>query len=176
MVFTEIAIGFAVLVIVATVWNLIRRGVAKSNGSVDGVNNFDLDINVSGAIALLRLRTVGSSGTQATARIAIKTTGLQTFANSRATAAAVAPTQTIGGNAVDEVNGKAGIGVAPYGAALIDVNGGDSRGLRLRTRSTLGAPTTGKWSKGTIVLDSAANLFICTAPGTPGTWKKVGAP
>ena len=55
-------------------------------------------------------------------------------------------------------------------------NGGDTRGLRLRLRSTPGAPTTGAWSKGTMILDSAADLFICTAAGTPGTWKKVGAP
>jgi len=61
-------------------------------------------------------------------------------------------------------------------SAALDVNGGDTRGLLLRTRSSLGAPTTGTWSKGTMILDSAADLFICTAPGTPGTWIKVGAP
>ena len=138
------------------------------------VNNFDLDINVSNATVLLRLRTVGSSGGAATARIAIKTTGLQTFANSAATAAVTVPAQTLAGNAVNEMLRKAGVGIAPSGSALIEVNGGDTRGLRLRPRSTPGAPTTGKWSKGTIILDSAAKLFICTAGGTPGTWKKVG--
>jgi hypothetical protein len=142
----------------------------------DGVNNFDLDINVSGATALLRLRTGGGGGGGATARIAIKTTGLQTFANSSATGSAAVPAETVAGNAVVEVTGKAGIGVVPAGNSVLDVNGGDTRGLRLRTRSTPGAPTTGKWNKGTMILDSAADLFICTAPGTPGTWKKVGAP
>jgi hypothetical protein len=141
---------------------------------LSGVNDFDLDINVSNATALLRLRTVGSNGNAATARIAIKTTGLQTFVNSSATGAAAAPTLTVVGNAVDELNGKAGIGVAPAGNAVIDVNGGDTRGLRLRARSTHGSPATGTWSKGTLILDSAGDLFICTAPGSPGTWKKVG--
>jgi len=141
----------------------------------DGGNKFDLDINVSGATALLRLRTVATDGTAAAARIAIKTTGLQSFVNSTATADVAAPAQTLGGNAVDELNGRAGIGVAP-GNAVIDVNGGDTRGLRLRPRSTPGAPATGTWYRGTIVLDSAGDLFICTFPGTPGTWQKVGAP
>jgi len=139
-----------------------------------GVNDFDLDINVSKATALLRLRTVGNNGNAATARIAIKTIGLQTFVNSTATAAVAAPTQTVVANAVDESLGTAGVGVVSGGNALLDVNGGDTRGLRLRARSTPGAPTAGIWSKGTIILDSAANLFICTAAGTPGTWKKVG--
>ena len=43
----------------------------------------------------------GSSGAAATARIAIKTTGLQTFVNSSATAAVAVPTQTVVANAVE---------------------------------------------------------------------------
>ena len=140
-------------------------------------NDFDLDINVSSAAVLLRLRTVRSSGAPATATIAIKTTGLKTFANSAsATFVPLPPTLTAGGNAVDELNGKAGIGVAPSANAVLDINGGDTRGLRLRPRSTPGAPTTGMWHIGTLILDSDANLFICTTPGTPGTWLKVGPP
>jgi len=130
---------------------------------------------VSGATAQLRLRTVGTNAELTTARIALKTIGLQTFVNSTATTPFVdAPTQTIAGNAVDEWKGKVGVGAEPGASAVVDVNGGNTRGLRLRPRSTGGAPTTGKWSQGTIILDSAANLFICTAAGTPGTWKKVG--
>jgi len=138
------------------------------------VDNFDLDVNVSGAIVQLRLRTSATSGNAVTARIATKTLGLQTFVYSAATAGAVAPAQTVVANAVDEVIGNAGMGVAPAADAAIDVNGGDTRGLRLRPRSTPGAPTAGPWAKGTLILNSAADLFICTRPGTPGTWKKVG--
>jgi len=100
-----------------------------------GVNDFDLNINVTNATALLRLRTVGSNGNATTARISIKTTGLQTFVNSAATSIVSAPTQTVVANALEELNGKAGIGAAPSGNSVIDVNGGDTRGLRLHPRS-----------------------------------------
>jgi hypothetical protein len=139
-----------------------------------GVNDFALDVNVSGKTALLRLRTVGSTSVAATAKIAMKTIGLESFLNSSGTAAVAAPAQTVGGNAVEEMLGKAGVGVAPAGNAVLDINGGETRGLRLRPRSTTGAPKAGAWNMGTMILDSAGNLFICTAPGTPGTWKKVG--
>jgi hypothetical protein len=139
-----------------------------------GVNDFDLDINVSNATALLRLRTTGSNGNAATAMIAIKTNGLQTFVDSTANAAVAAPAQTVVANAVDELNGNAGIGVAPSGNAVIDVNGGDTRGFHLRPRSTPGFPTTGTWSQGTIILESVGDLFICKTAGSPGTWVKVG--
>jgi cyclophilin family peptidyl-prolyl cis-trans isomerase len=145
-----------------------------------GVNDFDLDVNVSGTTASLRLRTVGSNGAAAKARIAIKASGLETFVNSTATAVAAVPALTVSGNAVDELIGNAGIGVAPAGNAALDINGGDTRGLRLRVRTTAGPPTTGTWSKGTMILDKDGNLYICIADspiGTPaGTWKKVGAP
>jgi hypothetical protein len=146
-----------------------------------GVNDFDLDVHVSGATALLRLRTVGSTSVAATARIAMKTFGLQSFTNSSTTTTGVtAPALTVSGNAVDELLGKAGIGVAPAGNAALDINGGDTRGLRLRVRTTAGPPVTGTWSKGTMILDKDGNLYICTAAsptGTAaGTWKKVGAP
>jgi hypothetical protein len=141
----------------------------------NGGNNFDLDLKVSGATAQLRLRTVGTNAEVATARVALKTIGLQTFVNSTATTAFVeTPTQTIAGNAVDEWKGNAGVGAEPGVSAVMDVNGGNTRGLRLRPRSKAGAPTGGAWSKGTIILDSAGNLFICKTAGTPGTWLKIG--
>jgi hypothetical protein len=104
----------------------------------------------------------------------MKTIGLQNLVTSSATATVAAPAETVVANAVDEANGNAGIGVGPSGNAVLDVNGGDTRGLHLHPRSIPGAPTSETWSKGTMILDSAGNLFICTAPGTPGTWKKVG--
>jgi hypothetical protein len=39
--------------------------------------------------------------------------------------------------------------------------------------STAGHPTSGSHSLGELYLDSAGALFLCTASGTPGTWKKV---
>ena len=59
--------------------------------------------------------------------------------------------------------------------AILDVNGGDTKGLRIRSRSTTGAPSSGSWNRGTLIVDSGGVLYICTANGTPGTWQKVGA-
>jgi hypothetical protein len=37
-------------------------------------------------------------------------------------------------------------------------------------KATAGAPTTGTWTTGDVVLDSAGAWHLCTAGGTPGTW------
>lgn len=37
-------------------------------------------------------------------------------------------------------------------------------------KATAGAPTTGTWTAGDVVLDSAGAWHLCTAGGTPGTW------
>ena len=37
-----------------------------------------------------------------------------------------------------------------------------------------GAPATGPYSKGDFVVDVAGSFWICTAPGTPGTWVQAG--
>ena len=136
--------------------------------------DFDLEVNVTLATASLRLRATTTGTGAPVARIVVKTTGLQTFTSSVATGSVPAPTQTFGGNAVTELAGKAGVGVTPSGDAAVDINGGNVRGLRLRPRTARGAPATGAWNNGTIILDSIGDLYICTVAGTPGTWKKVG--
>jgi hypothetical protein len=37
-------------------------------------------------------------------------------------------------------------------------------------KASAGAPTTGTWTTGDVVLDSAGAWHLCTAGGTPGTW------
>jgi hypothetical protein len=37
-------------------------------------------------------------------------------------------------------------------------------------KGTAGAPTTDTWNAGDLVIDSAGDLHLCTAGGTPGTW------
>jgi hypothetical protein len=37
-------------------------------------------------------------------------------------------------------------------------------------KATVGAPTTGTWTTGDVVLDSAGAWHLCTTGGTPGTW------
>jgi hypothetical protein len=75
-----------------------------------------------------------------------------------------------------------------YGTGLIGVHGkathsppdgygglfeGGKAQLRLVPATTAGKPTTGAHTKGEIYMDSAGSLFVCTASGTPGTWKKI---
>ncbi|MET8826119.1 hypothetical protein ABZX40_13685 [Streptomyces sp. NPDC004610] len=37
-------------------------------------------------------------------------------------------------------------------------------------KASAGAPSTGAWTAGDVVLDSAGGWHLCTASGTPGTW------
>jgi len=66
-------------------------------------------------------------------------------------------------------NGLFGESGSGYGAVLK----GGRAAIRLVPAPTVGKPTTGNHQVGELVLDSAGTLFICTAAGTPGTWKKV---
>ena len=50
---------------------------------------------------------------------------------------------------------------------------GNQAQLMLVPKSTTGKPTSGAHSKGEVYMDSAGTLFVCTAGGTPGTWRKV---
>ena len=38
---------------------------------------------------------------------------------------------------------------------------------------TVGAPATGTWFTGNLVLDSLGVLWVCKVGGTPGTWVRV---
>lgn len=59
----------------------------------------------------------------------------------------------------------AGTGVASLGAKNGLTN------IRLCGRkTTTGAPTTGTWTTGDVVLDSAGAWHLCTTGGTPGVW------
>ena len=73
-------------------------------------------------------------------------------------------------------NGSLAVGsAAPVADAALDLNGGNDKGLRVRPRSTPGAPNNGTWSAGTMIVDSTGKLYICTDSGTPGTWQKIGS-
>lgn len=61
---------------------------------------------------------------------------------------------------LDPVTGVASMG-AKNGLANIRLAG---------FKATSGAPTTGTWDTGDVVLDSAGQWHLCTAGGEPGTW------
>lgn len=58
-----------------------------------------------------------------------------------------------------------------YDAATVGVTKNGLTAIRfVGYKSTAGAPTTGTWAAGDLVMDSAKVLWRCTAAGTPGTW------
>jgi hypothetical protein len=148
---------------------------ASSTGAYLG-SDFDMDVKVSGGVVSLRLRTSASNNATGTAYITVQedgSTASTTFTPSTATGSAAAPTQVFAGNLVGQNGSSVGIGTnSPAADAILDVNGGDSKGLRIRPRSAVGAPTAGTWSAGTMIIDSAGTQYICSTGGTPGTWRR----
>jgi microcystin-dependent protein len=67
---------------------------------------------------------------------------------------------------------------------VLSVGGPDSTGLQwispaaagagVSFNATYGAPTTGTWQAGQVVIDSSGVQWVCTVAGTPGTWIPVG--
>lgn len=79
---------------------------------------------------------------------------------------------------VDRINvdasGNVGINTtAQAPSTILDVNGGDLRGLRLAPRSVPGPPSSGPWSSGTMIVDSKGVLHVCVASGSPGLWRSL---
>jgi hypothetical protein len=142
-------------------------------------SDFDMDVKVSGGTVSLRLRTSASNNASGTAYITVQedgSTAPTTFTPSTTVASAAAPTQVFAGNLIGQNGSSVGIATnSPAADAAVDVNGGDSKGFRVRPRSTRGAPTAGTWSAGTMIVDSTGSLYICTSAGAPGSWQKVGA-
>jgi hypothetical protein len=69
-----------------------------------------------------------------------------------------------------------GTGPAVFGHGVNGYGGmfeGARAQLKLNPMATAGKPTTGAHQKGEIYMDSKGALFVCTANGTPGTWRKV---
>lgn len=46
-----------------------------------------------------------------------------------------------------------------------------TEGLRLKPRGLIGAPTTGAWDAGALILDAEGVYWRCISSGTPGTWE-----
>jgi len=73
------------------------------------------------------------------------------------------------GEAIGAAAGVKATSQSGYGAVI---SGGKAQ-LRLVPRTKIGKPTTGSHQIGELSLDKVGSLFICTAAGTPGTWKTV---
>jgi hypothetical protein len=88
-----------------------------------------------------------------------------------------------GAGVLGQNNVSGGIGVKGQGN-VIGVKGESTNGygghfsgaiaqVKLLPKSNAGRPTTGAHQQGELFLDKSAALFVCTASGTPGTWRRV---
>jgi hypothetical protein len=68
-----------------------------------------------------------------------------------------------------------GVAVIALGQAGVGVYAsGEHAAVQLGRNSLSGAPTSGFHTAGELVLDANADLYLCKASGTPGTWKLLG--
>jgi hypothetical protein len=91
-------------------------------------------------------------------------------------------TGSLGFGIVGDGTGAAGAGMLGRNSVGNGVHGqgryggkfeGTRAQLLLQPKTTAGRPTSGTHVKGEIYLDSAGTVFVCTAGGTPGTWRRV---
>jgi hypothetical protein len=77
----------------------------------------------------------------------------------------------------------AGVGVRGYGAK-VGVEGatftgiggrfaGAQAAIQLVPRGSVGRPTSGAHQRGELICDALGALYVCTANGTPGTWRRI---
>jgi len=79
---------------------------------------------------------------------------------------------TTSGNGVD-ADSNSGVGVRGSSNSLYGgLFQGGKAPLKLQPSHTGGRPTTGQHTKGELFMDSGGALFVCTADGTPGTWRR----
>lgn len=103
--------------------------------------------------------------------------GVALFADSRDNSALFAHT-TNGASAIVADQGSAN----PRGTAVVALGGsgigvyasGATAAIQLGRAATAGPPTTGFHDAGELVLDANADLYLCKASGTPGTWNQIG--
>jgi hypothetical protein len=90
--------------------------------------------------------------------------------------------ESASGTGVYGFSGPYQTGAAPpaatgvYGESASGIGGyfkGGRAQLKLEPKATIGKPASGSHSKGEIYMDSKGSLFVCSASGTPGTWRKV---
>ena len=111
------------------------------------------------------------------------TSGSTGVAGTSSSGTGVAGTSTTSGTGVlgTSNSGKGVAGTSTSGTAVAGTSGSGYGGvftgglapLQLGLGGATGAPTTGTHAVGDLYLDSAATMWVCVAPGTPGTWKQV---
>lgn len=129
--------------------------------------------NTSGAGAALELKGDGTGTPDWLLATDVGLTGVNNFGI----------IDVVGGSSrlMIDTSGNTGIGNTTPGAKL-DVSGaitirGDNSLSPFKLRgleTTTGAPTTGTWAVGDLVIDAGGASWLCTTAGTPGTWSAGG--
>lgn len=80
------------------------------------------------------------------------------------------PANPVNGIYVVSVNGQSGSAqVAPYNLS------GTGAATRYVGGTTSGHPATGTFAAGDFSVDQSGAMWVCTSPGTPGAWTRVGS-
>ncbi|GAC1326377.1 MAG: hypothetical protein NVSMB22_17250 [Chloroflexota bacterium] len=67
-----------------------------------------------------------------------------------------------------------GYGVRAFSGSSVDLAAAGTGRLLLNPQATAGAPSTGRYNKGELIVDSTGVPYACTSDGAPGTWQAVG--
>ena len=156
------------------------RLVKAEGGGVYGVNHEGEGVGVSGHGE--------NTGVNASGHFGLLAAGQRSPRRTELSIGVWAVGDDIGVRGVGGMTGGQNIGVlgeplSPHGTGVYGrVDGatgyagrfeGGQAQLKLLPTSGLGAPTTNEHAKGELYMDSEAALFVCTADGRPGTWRKV---
>lgn len=110
--------------------------------------------------------------TTATARTRLQTSGALTQTGALVVEAPAADWAVEGTSGQIGVLGNGFVGVMGSGT----VGGffsGDLAAVSLQPQDTTGAPTSGDYSKGDMLVDAGGILYLCVGAGNPGSWIKV---
>lgn len=102
--------------------------------------------------------------------------GVRGFSDNSVGVLATTNSSTAAGLLAENDSGAAGgLAVIALGQAGVGVYAsGEQAAVQLGRSSLAGAPATGFHNAGELVLDANADLYLCKASGSPGTWKLLG--
>ncbi|WP_143661817.1 hypothetical protein [Streptomyces glaucescens] len=159
----------------------IEQGTASlagvnSTGPVNVVgNNLTVSRNTPGSLGAYRFRTTGGG-------LDLEVAGLDVIVSHWANADFTGAQKNVmrWEAAGPHLIGRAQFGTTPYntvhdidsttGVAAVGAKNGLTNIRLAGFKNTAGAPTTGTWTTGDVVLDAAGAWHLCTTGGTPGTW------
>jgi hypothetical protein len=159
----------------------IEQGTAwlagvNSTGPVQVVgNNLTVSRNTAGSLGAYRFRTTGGG-------LDLEVAGLDVIVSHWANADFTGAQKNVmrWEAAGPHLIGRTQFGTTPYntvhdidattGVAAVGAKNGLTNIRLAGFKNTAGAPTTGTWTTGDVVLDSAGAWHLCTVGGTPGTW------